>query len=77
MTTIDAGFEPLLLDPAAVGRLLGCSRSRVYELHDAGKLPMPIRTVSRGPRWRAEELRDWIRAGCPPRVRWQWRGGGE
>ena len=53
-----------LLDVQAVAATLGCSPRTVYRLSDAGKLPRPVRLGSLV-RWRADELRQWINAGCP------------
>ncbi len=53
-----------LLDVRQVADTLNCSTRTVWTLRDAGKLPAPIRLGSLV-RWRAEEIRDWVRAGCP------------
>ncbi len=63
--------EPLLLDVQAVARLVGLSRASVLRMAASGKMPLPLH-LGRSRRWRAEELRDWTRAGCPPRSRWEW-----
>ena len=59
------------LTPEETARALGVGRSTLYRLNSAGKIPQPLR-VGKRLRWRARELRDWARAGGPPRSRWAW-----
>jgi excisionase family DNA binding protein len=62
--------DKLLLSAAEVAALLGISRSAFYSLLSSGRIgPMPVR-FGRSARWRAEELAEWVRAGCPSRDRW-------
>ena len=72
-TVIDLGIpKPLLVDARGAARLSGICRAKWFELQSAGKVPAPIRTLgTRCPRWSVEELRDWVRAGCPDRVQWE------
>jgi len=60
----------LLLDAAEAARLIGIGRSTFYRLDETGGVPRGVR-LGRMRRWRSEELRAWIAAGCPPRVRWE------
>jgi excisionase family DNA binding protein len=53
-----------LLDVRRTAQLLGCATRTVYRLSDSGKMPRPVRLGSLV-RWRADELRRWIDAGCP------------
>jgi predicted DNA-binding transcriptional regulator AlpA len=63
--------EPLLLTAAQAAELCGLSLATWYRMASAGRCPAPVR-LSRGcVRWRAEELRDWINAGCPDRRIWE------
>ena len=62
--------EPMLLPAGAAAKLLGISERHFYKLHSSGRVPKPIR-LGRAVRWRADELRDWVAAGTPPRDRWQ------
>ena len=55
-----------------VAAMLSASRRTVRRLDSAGKLPRGIR-LGGLKRWRADELKDWIAAGCPPRKEWSWR----
>lgn len=32
---------------------------------------MPVRLGTKAPRWRVDELRDWLAAGCPDRLTWE------
>jgi len=61
---------PLLLDAAEASCLLGIGRSTFYRLDETGVVPRGVR-LGRMRRWRSDELRAWIAAGCPPRVRWE------
>jgi predicted DNA-binding transcriptional regulator AlpA len=63
--------EPLLLAAASAARLCGVSPATWHRMNAGGRCPAPVR-LSRGcVRWRAEELRDWIAAGCPDRRTWE------
>ena len=65
--------EPLLLPADRAAALCGVSPATWYRMASAGRCPAPVR-LSRGcVRWRAEELRDWIAAGCPSRREWEAR----
>ncbi len=65
-------LAPLLVDAAGAGRLLGYSRSMIFELHSRGRIPRPLR-LSADPRWRVLELQDWLASGAPDRERWESR----
>ena len=62
--------ERMALSAAEVAEQLGVSVRHVQALHASGRLPMPIR-LGRSVRWRQQELRDWLEAGCPGRDRWE------
>lgn len=68
------GSEPLLLSAACMARLLGISERTLWRLRSAGKLPRPVQ-LGGSIRWRAEEIRQWIDAGCPPLDEWEARRG--
>ena len=61
--------EKLLLNAAETAAMIGVHRTHIYALHNSGRLPLPVR-LGRRTLWRAEELRDWTRAGCPDRRKW-------
>lgn len=63
--------EALLLDARAAAQLLAVSESTLWKLHSSGRIPNPMRLGGRVVRWRREELEAWVRAGCPPRERWE------
>ena len=69
--TVEINRPALLLSATETAASLGISRSLLYRLDAAGKLPQGVFVGSRR-RWRAAELRDWARAGCPARCRWAW-----
>lgn len=62
--------EPLLLSAVEAARLLRISERHFYKLHASGRVPRPVR-FGRAVRWRADELREWVAAGAPPRARWE------
>ncbi len=64
--------ERELLDAEDVGRLLGVSRSQIFEWSRRAMMPESI-TFSRAcVRWRRREVVDWVLSGCPPRDAWCW-----
>jgi len=67
---------PLLLDVHATARALGVPQKTVGNWNRSGRLPMPIRMGRRSLFWRADELADWVRRGCPTRQRWESMKGG-
>lgn len=62
-----------LLDINQVSTITGISTRTLYRLADAGKMPRPLKIGTLN-RWRAEDLRDWIDAGCPPMKHMRKRG---
>lgn len=62
-------IEPLLLSAKQVAAVLNIGESTIWDLHARGLLPLPIK-LSRRTLWSAEELRDFVRAGCPNRQKW-------
>jgi len=60
----------LLIGAAELGNLLGVGKSTVWSWHSSGKIPLPVR-IGGTTRWRGDEIRQWVDAGCPPRARWQ------
>ena len=57
-------LEPLLLSPAEVGALIGCSRSKVFELLSGGALP-PSFKVGGSRKFRRRDIERWIELDCP------------
>jgi predicted DNA-binding transcriptional regulator AlpA len=61
---------PLVYDTVGLGQALGLSDRTVRRLDAAGKIPRALR-VGGSKRWRLDEIRDWLAAGCPDRARWE------
>ena len=61
---------PLLISAAKAGELCCRSRASWWRDHKAGRIPSPVYLNGRT-LWRAEELRDWVNAGCPDRQTWE------
>lgn len=66
------GSQPLLIDSRAVSKLLGRSVASIRRDDEAGRIPRPI-AIGRSTRWVLKEIRNWVRAGCPPRDQWEAR----
>jgi predicted DNA-binding transcriptional regulator AlpA len=70
---LSAAVEALLLPAEQAAALCAVSPATWYRMAAAGRCPAAIR-LSRGcVRWRADELREWIAAGCPSRREWEAR----
>lgn len=61
--------DSALLTAEQAARYCGMSRPAWYKRVSAGYVPRPIKIGSLS-RWRSEELRAWIAAGCPSRDKW-------
>jgi predicted DNA-binding transcriptional regulator AlpA len=57
-------IEPLLLNAEQTAGLLGISRSKLYALHSAGLLPLPL-SLGGCVRWHRAELAAWLSARNP------------
>jgi prophage regulatory protein len=57
--------EPLLIPVEHVGAILNVSTRTVWRLLSTKRLPEPIR-IGGSVRWRLDQVRQWIAAGCPP-----------
>jgi predicted DNA-binding transcriptional regulator AlpA len=63
---------PLLLTARQAAAMCGKSL-RTWRMWDsAGWIPCPVR-IGRSTLWRADELREWVAAGCPRRLEWEAR----
>lgn len=60
---------PLLLKSQDAATLLGVSKAHFYRMHNAGKVPLPLR-LGGAVRWRRAEMESWIAAGMPSRAKW-------
>jgi predicted DNA-binding transcriptional regulator AlpA len=63
--------ERLLLPDREAADLLWISTRTLHARVAAGLFPLPVR-IGRCVRWRSDELRAWVVAGCPPRSAWKW-----
>ena len=61
----------LALTAKDAAALLDISRAQLWKLHASGKIPLPVYLGTKAPRWRADELREWLAAGAPDRLTWQ------
>jgi predicted DNA-binding transcriptional regulator AlpA len=61
------------LDPGAAAAFIGVSISKLHDLNTRGLMPSPAELGDGGrcPRWSRSELRAWLLAGAPSRIRWQ------
>lgn len=50
--------------------LLGIGKTTFYRLKSRGKIPLPIHLGGRI-LWNRKELKEWVDAGCPPRLEWE------
>ena len=62
--------RPECLDAKELGGLLSISKRQIRRLSSCAQIPRPIR-IGGSVRWVAEEIRDWINAGCPDRPTWE------
>lgn len=68
----DTGLAPLLLTAKQAAAICGKSLRTWRTWDSAGWIPQPVR-IGRSTLWRADELRDWVAAGCPRRDEWEAR----
>ena len=78
METTSTPIAPdrLALTATEAAARMGICRAQFWKLHSAGKVPMPVYLGTKAPRWRLDELRQWLDAGCPDRQTWQRRKAG-
>lgn len=69
--TLGAQTAPLLVDAAGAAQLLSLGRTSFFGLVAAGRVPRAVFRHGRIVRWDAQELRAWVRAGCPNRDTWE------
>jgi predicted DNA-binding transcriptional regulator AlpA len=63
-------LSPLLLTAEQAAQLLGFTKQFFYQLQASGSLGPQALYFGKRARWSVYELREWIKAGCPPRERW-------
>ncbi len=64
--------SPRLVSANWLAKYLGISRASLFRLRSAGRMPKPVR-VGGIVRWRVEDVRTWVDAGCPPIDEWDAR----
>jgi predicted DNA-binding transcriptional regulator AlpA len=69
--------DPLLIPVSGVCRLLSISRSSFFSLRSAGRIPLQQIRLSTKLLYRADEVRNWVQAGCPAMEKWQQMKGME
>ena len=62
---------PQVIHAKELAQMLSISLRTVRRLDSAGKIPRPVRVGSTAIRWRLEEIKNWILAGCPDRRQWE------
>ncbi len=64
--------EPMLVGPADAARMLGISKSTLDRWDKRGDIgPRPLKIGDAGRvLYAVDELKTWVAAGCPPRVKW-------
>ena len=60
--------ELILLSVREVCRRVGLSRPSIYKRMGAGRFPRPIYPAPRAPRWRSDEIAEWIERLSAERV---------
>lgn len=64
-------LDKLYGKPETVAELLDVSPRKLHQMNSAGTIPRPVYFGPKCPRWSIQELRDWEKAGSPPREKWQ------
>lgn len=65
-----ADERPWLVDIEQLAFLLNRSVPSLERDASAGRLPASVR-LGHSRRWRRQEIRRWVEAGCPPRQIWE------
>ena len=68
----DMADSVLLLTARQAAAMCGKSLRTWRTWDSAGWIPQPVR-IGRSTLWRADELREWVVAGCPRREEWEAR----
>jgi len=64
--------DSLLISAKQAAQMCGKSLRTWRSWDAAGWIPRPVR-IGRSTLWRADELREWVVAGCPRRDEWEAR----
>ena len=69
----DDGLEDVrMLNVADLAQCLRVSTRQVHRMNRSALIPAALR-IGGCTRWRAAEVAAWLRAGSPPRERWNWQ----
>jgi predicted DNA-binding transcriptional regulator AlpA len=71
-STDEATQDTLLVTAKQAASMCGKSLRTWRTWDAAGWIPRPVR-IGRSTLWRADELREWVAAGCPRRAEWEAR----
>lgn len=71
-SVVESGPSPLLLAARHAASMCGKSLRTWRTWDAAGWIPRPVR-IGRSTLWRADELCEWVAAGCPRRAEWEVR----
>jgi predicted DNA-binding transcriptional regulator AlpA len=71
--TTTEDIPKLLIGIGSLSRMLDMSTRTIRRKHSAGQIPRPLR-ISGAVRWSVDEVRAWVRRGCPDRATWEAMG---
>ncbi len=70
MTTVNSVLAAeTLVDAVTLAEKLNVHEVTIRKWQSSGKVPRPVR-IGRLVKWRLREIEAWIKADCPPRVKW-------
>ena len=61
-----------MLNVKDLSKCLRVSTRQIHRMSKSATIPRPLR-IGGCTRWRAAEVAAWLRAGSPPRERWNWQ----
>ena len=70
MNKKDGLEESFLLTAAQAWKMCNLSKSAWYKARASNRIPAPVK-IGGALRWRRDELKRWIAAGCPTRTAWE------
>lgn len=62
--------ESFLMTAEQAWRMCNLSKSAWYKARASNRIPAPVK-IGGALRWRRDELKRWIAAGCPARTAWE------
>jgi hypothetical protein len=70
--TLAGAVEPMLVRAKVAGPWCGRSEQSWWRDHAARRVPAPVK-VGGSTLWRVEDLKEWVRLGCPSRMEFEAR----